>query len=196
MAKDVQSLDCNSLSSNNLLDIEEFKLASCTITPGIVFSVLVWLFWCVVAEEEKATLQALESSKPFEQHVFASYVMYNAFTKCANIAEYPYLNSVVTRVSSSEVFTKANAKSAELNTSMKAVAVAVVASSAAAPAGKKDKAAKKAEKAEKGAAAAASAAASAAPANYDDIVKPVLGDVDWASTGLVQRCFFFFFWLF
>ena len=34
LAKDNQSLDANSLASNNLLDVEEFKLASPTITPG------------------------------------------------------------------------------------------------------------------------------------------------------------------
>lgn len=42
LAKDVASLDCNSLASNNLLDIEEFKLASVTITPGT------FLLGCVV----------------------------------------------------------------------------------------------------------------------------------------------------
>lgn len=122
----------------------------------------------------------MEASKPFEQHVFASYVLYNAFTNCAKIGEYSYLQSVVTRVSSSEAFQKATAKLANLTSALTAAAAPPA---TAAPSGKKDKAAKKAEKSKD--AGAAATAVSSAPANYDDIVKPVLGDVDWASTGLV-----------
>lgn len=112
-------------------------------------------------------MTTLEGSELLFSNEFAGFVLYSVLVKALSVggnANYPKLTALVARVAASKHFAAASEK---LN-----------AKAAKAPAAKKDKAAKK-EK-------SAGVSAPSAPVTFDDIVVPTVGDVDWASAGLVS----------
>jgi hypothetical protein len=112
----------------------------------------------------------LESNEALQSNEIAYFSLYTTLSKSLVISggNYPNLQSLMSKVAASKHFAVANEK---VNATSKTPAAA----------GKKEKAAKK----EKGGAASA---VPSAPVSFDDIVTPVLGDIDWASTGLVSEC--------
>jgi hypothetical protein len=114
-------------------------------------------------------LAQLESSECLRDSEIAYFSLYTALVKSLAVSggNYPNLQSLVNKVTASKHFIAANEKT---NATSKAAAPAT---------GKKEKAAKK----EKGGAASA---APTVPVSFDDIVTPVLGEIDWSSTGLVS----------